>query len=208
MLLVLRILSSLILKNGVSGHRLVSSHSLYERNIDFPVETVIGDEKATPGDCNVAFLGEGVCQFVGGFVDIYYWPEPDADTSCLSIVNKATTPLLQDATIEAVTSGGNMSMTTYWGCTARQFSLHDSYTTTAAISTIGNFSFKVSSYNPWSPGPCSQRASASESSGISLEARVLHASINVRAHSLIAPSRSTQTSSLHGGTVTSGNYTL
>ena len=205
MLLVLRLLSSLILKNGVSGHSLVSSHSLYERNIEFQTEPVIDTRL---GNCNGAFLGEGVCQFVGGFVDIYYWPEPDADTSCLSIVSKATTPLLQDATVDAVTSGGNMSMTTYWGCAARQSSLNDSYITTAAISTIGNFSFKVSSYNPWSPGPCSRRAPASESSGIFLEARGLHASINVRAHSLIAPSRSTQTSSLHGGTVTLGNYTL
>ena len=204
MLLVLRLLCYLILRNGVSGHRLVSSHSLYERKITFPERNF----QTVPGNCNPAFLGEGVCQFVGGFVDIYYWPKPDSDTSCLSIVSKATTPLLQDATIEAVTSGGTMFMTTYWGCTARQSSLTNAYITTAAMSTIGNFSFKMSLYNPWSLGPCGPRASISEASGISLEARGLHAPINVRAHSLIAPSNSAQTSSVHGGTVTLGNYTL
>lgn len=207
MLLVLRLLSSLILRNGVSGHRLANSHSLYGRSIDFPTGEPTAEQQTDVGNCNPAFLGEGVCQFVGGFVDIYYWPDPDADTSCLSIVS-ATTSLLQDATIEAVTSGGNMSMTTYWGCAARRSSLNGSYITTAAISTIGNFSYKVSFYNPWSPGPCSGKGKASESSGISLEARGLHASINVRAHSLITPWNSTQTSSLHGGTVTLGSYTL
>ena len=207
MLLVLRVLSSLILKDGVTGHRQVKSHSLYERTIKVPTQPVNNIETIV-GNCNPDFLGEGVCQFVGGFVDIYYWPEPDADTSCLEIVSKATTPLLQDATIEAVRSGENTSMTTYWGCAAQQSSLNDSYITTAAMSTIGNFSFKVSYYNPWSPGPCSGRASASGSSKISLEARGLHASLNVRAHSIITPSNLPHTSSLHGGTVALGSYTL
>ena len=203
MLLVLRLLSSLILKDGVIGHRQVKSHSLYERTITVPTQRV-EMFKTTIGNCDPSLLGEGVCKFDGGFVDIYYWP----DTSCLKIVSQATTPLLQDATIDAVTSGENMSMTTYWGCAARQSSLSDSYITTAAISTNGNFSFKVSYYNPWSPGPCSGRASASGPSKISLEARGLHASLNVRAHSIIAPSNLTHTSSLHGGTVTLGSYTL
>ena len=207
MLLVLRLLIPLILKNGVSGHRLLNSHSLYERTIDFPVEDTVGEQPIV-GNCNPDFLGEGVCRFVGGFVDIYYWPEPDADTSCLKIVSKATTPLLQDATIETVASGEHISMTTYWGCAARQSSLNHSYITTAAISTIGNFSFKASYYNPWSPGPCSGSTSASKSSKTSLEARGLHASLNVRAHSIIAPSNFTNTSGLLGGTVTLGSYIL
>ena len=207
-MLVLRLPFSLILKNGLSVNRPANSRSLYERTITFPTEEPVGNDNTMTGNCNPAFLGEGVCQFAGGFVDIYYWPEPEADTSCLKIVSKGTPQLLQDATIEAVTSGENTSMTTYWGCAAQQASLNDSYITTAAVSTIGNFSFKVSHYNPWSPGPCSGRASASGSSTTSLEARGLHASLNVRAHSIIAPSNLTHTSGLHGGTVTWGSYTL
>ena len=143
MLLVLRVLSSLILKDGVTGHKQVKSHSLYGRTIKAPTQPVNNIETVV-GNCNPDFPGEGVCQFVRGFVDIYYWSEPDADTSCFEIVSKATTPLLQDATIEAIRSGENTSMKKYWGCAAQRSSLKDSYITTAAMSTICNFSFKVS----------------------------------------------------------------
>ena len=50
----------------------------------------------------------GSCFFQAGIVDLYYWPEPDADTSCLSIITQAIEPLDYDATI------GDR---TYWGCT-------------------------------------------------------------------------------------------
>ena len=42
----------------------------------------------------------GDCSFEAGIVDLYYWPEPDADTSCLSIITQTIKPSDYGATID------------------------------------------------------------------------------------------------------------
>lgn len=60
----------------------------------------------TPYDCGPSCCGCG--GIYANNVDVYYWPEPDANTSCLSIVGNSAFPLTQGATSNAAGM--------YWGC--------------------------------------------------------------------------------------------
>ena len=62
-----------------------------------PWATALGPD--TLGCCEV-------CQITGGKVDVYYWPDPEADTSCLSIVGS-------DIPIDY---GATKDFLTWWGC--------------------------------------------------------------------------------------------
>lgn len=53
----------------------------------------------------------GVCYIGAKNVDVYYWLEPGADKSCLSIIGDEVNPVTDDATTE--------SRLTCWGCTAK-----------------------------------------------------------------------------------------
>ena len=120
-------------------------------------------------------------------VDIYYWPEVDVDTSCLEIIGNTTDPIYRGATTSTVTGGfagmysTTKSYTTYWGCTGPDSSL----TITAYLTQINSITFKASSYNPWSPPPCSEASAPSDIFDTSVASHGQYASIRPRAHSLI-----------------------
>ena len=165
-----------------------------------------------------------VCYIVIKNVDIYYWPEPGADTSCLSIIGDEIKPVTDDATTE--------SGLTYWGCTAKYpttsalpLSLAPSliegsrYTwkysvtvksiiTTAEMNTIGPITFKRSLYNPWSPPECLTTVSSPQKPTVSLDAGSLPGSIHARGHSLVIPVSVTQENGQPVSTVVSGQFTL
>lgn len=103
------------------------------------------------------------CEIWATNVEIYYWPEPNASMSCLSVVGDEINPL----DLGATTSGTH----TYWGCTPKTpLQIYDlpatnfdpvgayrsveSIITTATIVTIGSATIKEWAANPWSSQGC------------------------------------------------------
>ena len=131
-----------------------------------------GGQGEIPGEIN--------CLLDGGYVDVYYWPEPDADTACLSIIGNNTNSPFPGAT------GG------HWGCTAVSGS---SFITTATEVITGIVTLKQPLFNPWSSQPCAR----------SLDT---HPSLKARDHSLIIPQNITQNKGLPITTVVIDDTTL
>lgn len=157
----------------------------------------------------------GECELDVKNVDVYYWPEPVVNTSCLSIIGDSIRPLDYGAT---KTVDSNNETTTYWGCDASvetdyitRYSSAITYpvvTITASISTIGSLLIKASLFDPWSPSPCTVSDLMSQGSNISADIRDKHATMHARDHTLITPSSVTHNGSLPVTTIVSGNFTL
>ncbi len=150
-------------------------------------------------------------------VDLYYWPEPDADLSCLSIIGGSVRPLNHSATFSTFSTPADtgslwtLTTQTYWACnsTHRDFSgttFRD--LTTATITTIGDLSVKVPLYNPWESPPCAENDAGSQGSNASNKIRDRQASVRARDHFLIITSSLTQQEGLPMTTVVSGDFTL
>ena len=124
------------------------------------------------------------CYIQAENVDLYYWPEPDTDTSCLSIIGGSVRPLDYGATKVSVSVLHQLTqkvdIVTYWGCTHSRETI-----TTAKISTIGSLTVKLSAFNPWSSAPCSQEDTVSQASEVKMKPRAPD-------HSLMIPSSITQ----------------
>lgn len=151
-----------------------------------------------------------LCLITAQNVDVYYWPEPDADTSCLSIVGSSVNPPLYGATHGIIQSAGIAapSAITYWGCTVQDPISGPSYVTTARITSIGPVTFKKPLVDPWLAPPCVEEAPAYQSPSTSIEARRLHAAIYGRGHSLVLPPNITQNNGLPVSTVVMEGFTL
>lgn len=160
----------------------------------------------------------GVCYINAETVDIYYWPESEANTSCLSIVGESVLPLGYGATttVEMLNS-----TTTYWGCNPRTFTDYNprvnstatftyiSATTTAQITTIGDLTVKMPVVDPWASSPCTESGVGSQESNGSIEVRDQHAPMHARGHTLMTPSVVTRNNFSSPVTTTvSGNFTL
>lgn len=149
------------------------------------------------------------CEISGQNVDVYYWPDADADTSCLSIVGSSVNPPLYGATRSVTTPDPlETSTITYWGCNVEDSFSGQSYMTTALLTSIGDVTFKQALVNPWSAPSCIEKASALPSSTISVEARRFHASIHARGHSLVLPPNVTQMDGLLITTAVMEGFTL
>ena len=72
----------------------------------------------------------GACNVGGPNVDVYYWPQASANTSCLSIIGPSASPPLAGATI----SNG----LTYWGSPE-----------TMVLTAINGITFKMPLEDPW-----------------------------------------------------------
>ena len=81
----------------------------------------------------------GVCGVGGPNVDVYYWPQPNANTSCLSIIGPTPSPPLAGAT----TANGE----TYWGYTNK--SPPYNIIQTMQLTTINGVTFKMPLLDPW-----------------------------------------------------------
>ena len=136
------------------------------------------------------------CYIQAANVDLYYWPEPDADTSCLSIIGGSVRPLDYGATKVSVSVLHQMNqrvdIVTYWGCTAstlqtdtvtykgRLTTWHSRETiTTAKISTIGSLTVKLSAFNPWSSAQCPQEDAASQVPEVKVKPRAPDRSMKI-----------------------------
>ena len=134
----------------------------------------------------------GSCQLVAGTVDVYYWPEANASTSCLDVIGTYVNPLTYGATID--TTGGwnywsipgpvslTSSRETYWGCTVKDGG-QLTYMQTAVMGHVDDIIYKEILVNPWSPPACvgSAAATPSPKNGASSQ----QAQIRARAHSLV-----------------------
>ena len=157
------------------------------------------------------------CYLQAENVDIYYWPEPDSDTSCLSIVGQSVRPLDYGATKVSVSVlhelTQRMDILTYWGCTASTLKtevltsqgqlttwLSRDTIAIAKVTTIGSLSVKVSVFNPWSSLPCSQEDATYQVAKRTAEPRSRMQSLNI-------PPSVTQNNGLPVSTVSDG-FTL
>ena len=159
--------------------------------------------------------GPSCCSFCDVYaenVDIYYWPEPDADLSCLATIGGSLRPLDHGATVKTDSSANGWdgllypTTITYWACNATN-PLFPGTTftdeTTAIVTTIGHLAAKVPLYNPWGPTPCVEDDAGSQGSNQSLQTRDGHASIPAR-----SPSSITQNNDLPVSTIVSEGFTL
>lgn len=155
----------------------------------------------------------GTCDLWAQTVDLYYWPEPDANSSCTSIIGESVRPPDYGAT----TSIEGISTDIYWACKTLSVGPNDvdgeSVTktgdfTTAEITSFGSQAVKVSRLSPWSSSPCIKDDEGFQPSNQSGRILNEHASVYARGHSLIVPSSVTQDNGLSVSTMISGNFTL
>lgn len=95
------------IKDWVRSPQCISSAAEYGQIFSIPTSNIsnaLDAARGSPGSCC------GKVRLEVRNVDIFYWPEAEANTSCLSIVGDAVNPLALGAT----SKGG----ATYWGCTA------------------------------------------------------------------------------------------
>lgn len=87
----------------------------------------------------------GPCAIGGPNVDVYYWPSPEANTSCLNIIGTSVNPPTEGAT----TAGGY----TYWGYTPIDANIYTPIVTTIVYTSINGIYFKMPMSNPWESKP-------------------------------------------------------
>ncbi|KAL8785001.1 MAG: hypothetical protein Q9195_008812 [Heterodermia aff. obscurata] len=133
------------------------------------------------------------CQVEADKVDVYYWPEPNADTSCQSIIGDEVSRADAGATTD---DSGNV----YWGCTSwlprDEIVGTDSSTiwTTATLTSVAALQFKAYIYNPWQESPCGNVSiSLSSLSNTTTGLSTKPASIHPRGHSLVATNNASTT---------------
>ena len=145
----------------------------------------------------------GGCEIDATTVDLYYWPELDANLSCLSIVGESVRPLDYGATTSIIPERYSDVTITYWGCESTS-----TVYTTAEITTIGSLTVKMSLMNPWSSSPCVDDDAGSQGMNHSIKVREEYPSVYARSHPLTAPSSVTQENGLPVSTLVSGDFTL
>ena len=87
----------------------------------------------------------GPCAIGGPNVDVYYWPSPEANTSCLNIIGTSVNPPTEGAT----TADGY----TYWGYTPTDANIYTQVVTTMVYTSINGVYFKMPMSNPWESKP-------------------------------------------------------
>ena len=88
----------------------------------------------------------GTCYIYGPNVDVYYWPDSSADTSCLSIIGSDVVPL----DVGAQTDGAGV---VYWAASTNLYDIYVPTVTTALITTINGVVVKEAIANPWDASP-------------------------------------------------------
>ena len=182
------------------------SSDIFAAPTDRPTNVPIDADPQYLSTCGESFPGEIRCLLNGGAVDIYYWPEPDADKACLAVIGNNTNSPYPGAT----TSTDMLEIPwRYWGCTAQRPVSGSSIITTATEIIAGTVIFKQPVLNPWSSQPCVGKAPFfTNVSSQSVETLVTAPSLKARDHSLVVPSNITQNDSLSIATVVVDHFTL
>ena len=207
--ILLWLLSPLLIRETICGYKQAVPRTLFERIPASSSTASLMARQYSPSSkpastATTAEACDAECNLEGFEVNIYYWPEPDANTSCLSTVGDNYSVPLQGVTTD---SYGSL----YWGCTTQNSVSGPVYVTTAVGTTIGDNLVKESLFNPWHSVACSTNGSSlvppSHSSNSSLHSS-LYQSIHARGHSLIISTAMTRNNSLPISTVVSGTFTL
>ena len=158
-----------------------------------------------------------VCETNVKNVDIYYWPERDVNTSCLSIIGDTVRPVTFGASTKLISEGTTITTNFVWTCTPKSSAYYDTSLsatlydpvlyTTAMIRTIGTLLVKVYLADPWSPSPCIETVMSQQSNG-SVTTQDQHARMHAREHTLILSSSVTHIDISPVTTMVSGNFTL
>ena len=104
----------------------------------------------------------GLCDLWAQNVDLYYWPEPDANLSCTSTIGESFRALDHGATTRmdsySTNSGWKSSTCLLWGCDVTdifpiegkpgEVTTSVDFTTTAKITTVGSLAIRIFSYSP------------------------------------------------------------
>ena len=88
----------------------------------------------------------GTCYIYGPNVDVYYWPDSSAETSCLSIIGSDVVPLNVGAQTDA-------AGVVYWAASTNLYDIYVPTVTTALITTINGVVVKEAIANPWGTSP-------------------------------------------------------
>lgn len=123
------------------------------------LSTAMSWEQNHPPDYDQPLAVNGTCcgvrRVYGTTVDLFYWPDPSADDSCLSIIENTVYPLDAGATVTTDWVRDTIrSKATYWGCTLRTPTVTGSLLTTASLEVSSGTSLKVSLVNPWDTPDC------------------------------------------------------
>jgi len=138
------------------------------------------------------------CHMAAENVDVYFWPSPEADTSCLSIVGDTVNPPDHGGTTDQYNG-------VYWGCTAATPVSGSTFITTATITTMQSLSIKQTLIDPWGPQPCIETTRASSAT---IPTYASDATLRARGHSLILPHSVTNVTGLPLSTVVTAGFTL
>ena len=156
----------------------------------------------------------GTCQITAGNVDVYFWPEPGSDTSCLSIIGDAIYPVDYGATTRTMSEGSSTSIHTYWGCTTTvtsQGSISVSTIETATLDTrdgaVG-ITAKIYLIDPYRSQPCEDNTMLPTSLTSLSKMSNLQPSYYVTARSLTIPSSGLWSNGTKVTTIVSGSFTL
>ena len=121
----------------------------------------------------------GDCEVAADQVDVYYWSNPYANTSCLSIVGDGNSDLAVGATTD---NSGSV----YWGCTT-WYSGSPSVVWTATLTSVASMTFRSYFFNPYDESPCGNVTSSDATP------KIKHRDLLPRGHTLIAPNSSVST---------------
>ena len=135
-----------------------------------------------------------------GNVDIYYWPEPDADTACLDVVGGEPHPIDYGASTDS-------RSTKYWGCIITDSTGQPWTSTTAWIATASpdvGVSFKQ--YLSYMTGSICGQANTTHSAAS--QTSMSRASMQATAYSLRLPTSGVYQNGSRPSTVVSGSFTL
>ena len=155
------------------------------------------------------------CDFKSGNVDLFYWPDPNADTSCLSIVAPGEVSIDYGATTDpsvGVPQWGSV----YWGCTSfigKTKVINTIASLDSSITSLPGITSKIYLLNPWDTGTIERQCGTDWTKSLPFGPPSLNApaktSTGVRATSLVLPSGSGRfANGSRVSTVVSGSYTL
>ena len=152
-----------------------------------PANQGIGDQNYAAIVQENLFLNQtccGQCDVAANQVDVYYWSDSNANTSCQSIIGDGNSDLAVGATTD---KSGNI----YWGCsTWAEDDVQPGITiptliTTAVLTTVASVIFRTYLYNPWGDSPC-ETVPTSVPSNLTSKIET-PMSLHRRGHSLVAP---------------------
>ena len=199
------------IRSWMRSDQCLSTQKEYEKMIGQPAINSTAED--SPSCCDV-------CDLSSSNADIYYWPEGNVDTSCLSVIGSGVNPLGYGGTTTSL-PGGNSNFT-YWACSNPHpttsvlygLTLTNSFITTAEVTNVGSLTIKIPVRNPWSASPCGENVEVDQDSNktalsnASMSLSGKYQNIHARTHLPLIPASITKQNGLPVSTAVIGTFTL